>query len=121
VASIHLEEFLLAMSDAFNRVTTTSPTLLGVMSLLLGDSQSLILTDDAFVSRQFILDITSGLQRLDTDSIHFAQELLLVIQNALQTQTTISPRITTEELVVLVRDILARGYYFFKARTKTKR
>jgi hypothetical protein len=67
------------------------------------------------------MTINDSLQQLDSDSVDFGQVALLIIQNALQNQVAGSPIVTPEEFVALVRDVLARGYYFFKARTKTKR
>lgn len=118
---LQLEEFLLGINDSVNQVISTSPVLSAIFSLLINDSRNLVLTDDAYIARQLFMSINNGLQQLDSDSIHFSQEFLLVIQNALQTIPTVGPRLTTEELATMVRDVLARGYYFFKARTKTKR
>jgi hypothetical protein len=93
------------------------------MSLLINDSQHLTIADNAYVAREFMMALSDSLHQLAADNIDFvtAEIILLALEDALQAVSTVEPRITSEALVALVRDVLARGYYFFKARTKTKR
>ena len=116
-----IEGLLVSINDALNQIKSTSPTLTGILSLLINDSRNLILADDAYVATGILMAINDGLQQLDTDSINLVRELLLITQNALHEQTATRPGVTVEELAVMVRHILARGYYLFKTRTKNKR
>jgi len=114
-------ESLLAMQDAISRLVDISPTLTAIFSLLANDSQNLLVTDDAYIARNIMTTLANSLQELDSENVHFSRAFILAIQNALQTHVAGSPRITLESLTTLVREVLARGYYFFKARTKTRR
>ena len=120
-AIVDLAEFVMALDDAIQTLPDISPTLSAIFTLLINDSSQLILTDDINVARAIIATAADVLHELAADKITFGQLITLIVEGALQTQTASSPRISAEQLVALVREVLARGYYFFKAKDKLRR
>jgi hypothetical protein len=120
-AIAELGEFFITVNDAVQTLPDISPTLAAVFGMLINDSRNLILTDDAYVARALATSLTDALQEISSDNVHFAQAFTLAIQNALNELSSDSPGVTLDHLVALIREVLARGYYFFKAKDKLRR